>query len=332
MNRINLLSRGALREDMSSPLEMGYTPSGLSRINPSANFNPFQFGSGQGPRRGVTSFSSFPPFGKARPAPGTPPDTPFQDISEVDPLHHSMPNINYSHEMLPFDEESRSGPFNHSLPNLNHSVPAFNYTHEDAPFHTASKSRNLNHSVPDFNYTHEDAPFHTDSKSRNLNHSVPDFNYTHEDAPFHTASKSPNLNHHSVPDFNYTHEDATFHTASTDIEPIPYDHYAPPNRKRSLKKDIFSVNTAVTAAIAETTKNQARSVATESDDMLTCLIKLTETTIGDDNPFEPIPLANSSEHMISLDHGRFDDEDMTPDFAEDQSESLGLGELRGIDI
>jgi hypothetical protein len=279
MNRINLLSRGALREEKSSSSEMGYSQTGLSGRNSSANFNPFQFGTGQGPRRGVSSYYSFPPCARSRSAPGTPPDT----VGEIDALHHSMPNITYSHEMLPIEEEL--GPLNHSLPNLNHSVPDLNYTHHD---------ETLNHSVPNLNYTHEEA---------RLNHSVPNLNYTHEDVPFRTAS--------------------------TDIEPIPYDQYSPLNRKRSLKKEIFSMNTAVTDATATRTKTQARSAETESDDLLTCLVKLTETTIGDDNPYEPIPLANSSEHMVSIDHSRFDD--MASEFEDDQSESLGRGEPQGID-
>jgi hypothetical protein len=270
MNRINLLSRGALREDMSSP-GMGYSQTGLSGINSSANFNPFQFGTSQGPRRGVSSHYSFPPFARSRPAPGS--QSPFQEIGEVD-LHHSMPNISYSHEMLPIDEEL--GPLNHSLPNLNHSIQDLNYTHQPA---------NLNHSVPNLSYTHEEAK---------LNRSVPNLSYTHEDA-----------------------------------EPIPYDQYSPLNRKRSLTKDSFSSNTAATSV---SSNNQARSAETESDDLLTCLVKLTETTIGDDNPFEPIPLANSSEHMISVDHGRFDDGDMTSEFGEDETESLGRGGPRGIDV
>jgi hypothetical protein len=284
MNRINLLSRGALREDMSSP-GMGYSQTGLSGVNSPANFNPFQFGTGQGPpRRGVSSHYSFPPYARARSAPD--PQSPFQDIGEAD-LHHSMPNISYSHEMLPIDEEL--GPLNNSLPNLNHSVPDLNYTHPGA-----HQTATMNRSVPNLSYNHEDAK---------LNHSVPNLNYTHEDAPFRTAS--------------------------TDIEPIPYDQYSPQNRKRSLNKNSFGSNTAATAA---STKAEARSAETESDDLLTCLVKLTETTLGDDNPFEPIPLANSSEHMISVDHGRFDDGDMTSEFGEDESISLGRGGPREIDV
>jgi hypothetical protein len=280
MNRINLLSRGALREDMSSP-GMGYSQTGLSGINSSANINPFQFGTQQGPRRGVSSHFSFPPFAR-RSAPAS--QSPFQEIGEVD-LHHSMPNLSYSHEMLPIEEEL--GPLNHSLPNLNNSIQDLNYTHQ---------ASNLNHSVPNLNYTHDEAK---------LNHSVPNLNYTHE-------------------------EDTPFRTASTDIEPIPYDHYSlsPLNRKHSLNKD-FSLNTAVTSV---STKNRARSAETESDDLLTCLVKLTEATIGDDNPYEPIPLANSSEHMISVDHGRFDDSDMTSEFEEDETESLGHEGPQGIDV
>jgi hypothetical protein len=279
MNRINLLSRGALREDMSSP-GMGYSQTGLSGRNSSANINPFQFGTQQGPIRGVSNHYSFPPFARSRPAPGSQP--PFQDIGEGD-LHHSMPNISYSLDMLPIEEEL--GPLNHSLPNLNHSIQDLSYTHQAA---------NLNHSVPNLNYTHDEAK---------LNHSVPNLNYTHEDIPFRPAS--------------------------TDIEPIPYDQYSPVNRKHSLNKDSFSSTTAATSA---STNIQARSAETESDDLLTCLVKLTETTIGDDNPFEPIPLANSSEHMISVDHGRFDDGDMTSEFGEDETESLERGGPRGIGV
>jgi hypothetical protein len=266
---------------MSSP-GMGYSQTGLTGVNPSGNFNPFQFGTGQGPRRGVSSHYSFPPFARSRSAPG--PQPPFQD--DVD-LHHSMPNISYSHEMLPIDEELSL--LNHSLPNLN---------------------SNLNHSVPDLNYTHQTAT---------LNRSVPNLNYNHDDAKLNR----------SVPNLNYTHEDAPFRTASTDIEPIPYDQYSPQNRKRSLNKNSFDSDSATTSA---NTKPQARSAETESDDLLTCLVKLTETTLGDDNPFEPIPLANSSEHMISLDHSRYDDGDMTSEFGEDESGSIGRGGPRGIGV
>jgi hypothetical protein len=338
MNRINLLSRGALREDMSSSSDMGLTRSRLSGMNASTTFNPFEFGRGQVPRRGVSSHYSFPPCGRSRSAPVSPPHTSFQAISENDALHHSMPNINFSHEMLPIEEEFGFGPVNHPSPNnLDHSLPNLNYTHQDASSNQSVPNLNythqdasLNHSVPNLNYTHQDA---------SLNHSVPNLNYTHQDTSLNHSVPNLNYSHqaatlnHSVPNLNYTHQqDEPVHTATTDIEPIPFDQYSPQNRKRSLKKEIFSMNTAVTADTVASKETRARSAGTESDDLLTCLVKLTKTTLADDNPFEPIPLSNSSEHMIALDDSRFEEDgDMESDFEEDESVSIGPGELLGID-
>jgi hypothetical protein len=181
-------------------------------------------------------------------APASPPHTPFRALSYREDLHHSMPNINYSHDMLPFDGNSALGA-------LNLSVPTLHYSHEDPPVDSA-----------------------------------------------------PN-----------------------DLEPIPFDHYSPQNRKGSIKKATFMANAAAAAAKGVKTGTRPRSAATENDDLLACLAKLTEATIVDDNPFEPIPLANSSEHMISVLDSEFDDGDMGSDFEEDEADNLSLAEPQRVD-
>jgi hypothetical protein len=261
-----------------------------------------------------------------------------------------MPNINYAHEMLPIEEEFGFGPVSHASPNLDHSLTNLKYTHQDAPSNHSVPNLNynhqdasLNHSVPNLNYNHQDAPSNHSVPNLNYNHqeaSLTSLNYTHQDAPLNHSVPNLNYTHqaatlnHSVPNLNYTHQqDEQVHTATTDIEPIPFDQYSPQNRKRSLKKEIFSMNTGVTADIATSKETRARSAGKESDDLLTCLVKLTKTTLADDNnPFEPIPLSNSSEHMIALDESRFEDGDMESDFEEDDNASIGPEELRGIDI
>jgi len=244
MTRINFLSHSRMREDTSSPapFSVAHSHSESHLSDETTNVPPFTFGTPTvGPPLGVGGYASLP---KSRSAPASPPHRTFEEPSEMDELHHSLPNLAYTHDLLPVHEGSMAPP-------------------------------SLHQSVPNLNYQHR---------------------------PAHAA--------------------ATTAAGPLDLEPIPFDYYSPHNRKGSIKKSVMIANAAAAAAGASGDQDQKPSSG--KSDLLNCLAKLTETTLGDDqddNPFEPNPLTSASLHSeMSVDVADFntnDDSDTTSVFEED---------------
>ena len=157
------------------------------------------------------------------------------------------------------------------------------------------RSRPRAYSLPSSPHTVPTQPTgDTELDLEDLHHSLPNMHWQ-------SAKGGPNdmsAMHHSMPIIDYNDRMANT-SISSDFDPFPVVELGS-HRDAMDVPSSFSASKAAPSPVSRSKGDPQRRSDAVSKDLVSCLEKLTEHTISDDNPFEPIPIGLKSDKM-SLD-------------------------------
>jgi hypothetical protein len=186
----------------------------------------------------------------------------FQPITDSSLMHSSFSDL-MSRDRYEHEFPRRSRPRAYSLPSSPQNVPSFELEFE-------AESEEMHHSLP------------------NVHLNTAGFNVKEE------SINEMEAMHHSLPNMTY----ATNTPNTRNMDPMLMSTYANTQLQQRLQREAFITRPSPQMAFKKPAPQSRMDEV--SKDFLSCLEKLTESTIADDNPFEPIPITPKTAHKLSI--------------------------------